>query len=109
MPGYYRVSVDFPDRKATLISRDIELLNWTQELGEHERVHVVYYRDASFHDTIDQVIGAKCQVKIYLPDMGDKPPDWFGAQFDGLVVSATQAPQLDGGSRWTLELASRSV
>ena len=108
-PGHYRVSVDFPDRRFMLISRDIELLSWTQELGEHERARVVYYRDTNYADTIDQIVGTRCQVKIYLPDLGDAPPDWHGALFDGLVVSATQAPQLNGGSRWTVELASRSI
>ena len=109
VPGHYRVTVEFPDRRFMLISRDIELLRWTQELGQHERAEVVFYRDTNYTDTIDQIIGTRCQIKIYLPDMGDGPPDWMGALFDGLVVSATQTPQLNGGSRWNLEVASRSV
>jgi uncharacterized protein involved in type VI secretion and phage assembly len=101
-----RVVVSFPDQ-FTLQNRDIERLEFTQELYRHDRAQIVFFRDTNFPVTIDQLVGHDCQIKIYNDD-SDLDPD-LDIAFDGVTVTANQQHQLNGGSEWRLEVCSRTI
>ena len=100
-----RVLVSSPD-KFTLQNRDIERLEYTQELGQHDRAKLAFFRDTNHSLTIDQLAGSDCRVQIYDDDADD---DADKVDFDGVIVRADQEPQLNGGSEWRVEICSRSV
>src|SRR5215210_401895 len=100
-----RVLVSSPD-KFTLKNRDIERLEYTQELGHHDRVTLGFFRDTNHSLTIDQLAGCDCRVQIYDDDFDD---DADKVDFDGVIVRADQEPQLNGGSEWRVEICSRSI
>ncbi len=90
----------------TLQNRDIERLEYTQELAHHDRARLVFYRDTSSDVTIDEIAGQDCRVQIWDDDVGDAASN---VDFDGVAVDAAQSYQLNGGSQWTVELRSRTV
>ena len=101
-----RLVVSFPDR-FTLQNRDLERLDYVQELGCHDRATVVFFRDTNFPVTIDQIAGHDCRIQIYDDDRDlDAERD---VAFDGVVTAASQQHQLNGGAEWRLEVTSRSV
>ena len=94
-----------------LHSRDIERLEYVQELGRHDRATVRFYRDTT-HDavTIDKVVGLECRVEVIDTDLdAEGKDDPAKVDFEGVVIDAEQSPQLNGGSHWRLEVASRSI
>ncbi len=100
-----RVLVSAPD-KFTLQNRDIERLEYTQQLGAHDRATLAFFRDTNHTLTIDQLAGSECRVQIYDDDADD---DAEKVDFDAVIVRAEQEAQLNGGSEWRLELTSRSI
>jgi uncharacterized protein involved in type VI secretion and phage assembly len=100
-----RVLVSAPE-KFTLQNRDIERLEYRQELGQHDRATLAFFRDTNHTLTIDQVAGGECRIQIYDDDLSDDPDK---VDFDGVIVRAEQEAQLNGGSEWRLEICSRTV
>ena len=100
-----RVLVSAQD-KFTLQNRDIERLEYTQELGRHDRAMLAFFRDTNHALTIDQLAGSDCRIQIYDDDLDDDPGK---VDFDGVIVRAEQEHQLNGGSEWRLEIYSRTI
>ena len=101
-----RIVVTFPEKFA-LQNRDLERLELVQELGRHDRAQIAFFRDTNFPVTIDQLAGHDCRIQIHDDDFDLDPK--LDVAFEGVVVSANQQHQLNGGSEWRLEACSRSI
>jgi type VI secretion system secreted protein VgrG len=98
--------VSFGD-KVTLQNRDIERLEYVQELGSHDRARITFHRDTASRIAIHELAGEPCRVHVWDDVLGDDAAN--NVDFGGVVVDAEQQLQLDGGAIWIVEVCARTV
>ena len=98
--------VSFGD-KVTLQNRDIERLEYVQELGRHDRARITFHRDTASRVAIHELAGEPCRVHIWDDVIGDDPAS--SVDFNGVVVEAEQQLQLDGGAIWLVDVCAPTL
>jgi len=98
--------VSFGD-KVTLQNRDIERLEYVQELGRHDRARITFHRDTASRVAIHELAGEPCRVHIWDDVVGDDPAN--SVDFNGVVVEAEQQLQLDGGAIWLVDVCAPTL
>ena len=98
--------VSFGD-KVTLQNRDIELLEYVQELGRHDRARITFHRDTASRVAIHELTGEPCRVHIWDDVVGDEPAN--SVDFNGVVAEAEQRLQLDGGAIWLVDVCAPTL
>lgn len=85
-----------------LRNSELELLEVTQELGQHTTCRIEFIRDSALDVTLDQLLRDPVSVKV----QGEGDPEL--EIFQGSIVDGVQSHLLNLGSRFALEATSPS-